>query len=92
MELLDYEITCKKDWITWQKKYIKRCLYFGMIYPALIIFCSVNAYNTPHNWVNCVALGINIASFLFYIITMLDAIHDYKQDRLILEWYETRNK
>lgn len=92
MNLLDFEIKMRKDHVKWQKNHLKRAWMLGLIHPTLILWCGVNLYLTPSNWVHGVSFGINIASFIFYIIVMLDAKRDYQSDCRILEWYETKYK
>lgn len=83
-----------KDFVNFQKKYIKRNLIIGMFYLILIIsFIGISfigiSYVGLWNGLQYVCLGINITLFIYYVLTMINLVFDYKRDVRIVEWYET---
>ena len=88
MNIIDFKIDSKRQWIKSQRKNIRMWLTIGLIYPALIAWGIGDTYYHPLNWVKSFALGVNVTSYFWYLIVMLEAIGDYRCDKRILEFYE----
>lgn len=88
MNYLECKIDFQRKWVREQKKNIRKWLMIGVIYPVLIAWCVGDIYYHPLHWIKSFSLGVNVTSFFWYIVIMLEAIGDYRSDKRILEFYE----
>jgi len=91
MDYLEFELKSRRKCIQSQKRNIKRCVIIGTFFPSMILLNIYILYTDITSIGNAISLGVVLACFIFYIVDVLMAIGDYKQDKIILGHYEKRN-